>query len=73
MFGGLQKNSAFYHFRVPIYGENMHFCQNMVEKIISKFLKLTISDVFLPRTSISGAKNSLKCEKLLANFTLSSK
>ena len=42
---------AFYLFQVPIYGENMHFRQKMVEKILSKFLKYTISDVFLSKNT----------------------
>ena len=47
---------------MPIYGENMHFCQKMAEKNLSFTLKKNISDVFLLKNSISGPKNSLKCK-----------
>ena len=56
MFGGLPKNAALYLFQVPIYGENMQFCQK-----ISQIKKQTISDLFLLKNSISVDKNSLKC------------
>ena len=55
MVGGPpNKFSAFDHFQVPIYGKNMNFCQKMAEKN-----SLKIFDVFLPKNSIPGAKNSL--------------
>ena len=47
----LNKFSAFYHFELPIYYENMHFYQNMVENFFFNFFN------FL--------KNSLKCENFV--------
>ena len=38
------------------------FVKKWPKKIHSKLLKQTISYVFLPKNSIHGAKNSLKCE-----------
>ena len=52
---------------MPIYGENMQIFQKVAENYLSNFLKynIAIADVFLPKNSLTGAKNSLKCESNL--------
>ena len=55
-----KKNSAFYHFQVPMYGENMHFCQKMAEKKSLKFFEIYHFRCILPKISIPCAKSSLK-------------
>ena len=40
--GPPNKFSAFYHFQVVIYGENMYFCPKMAEKNTLKFFEIDL-------------------------------
>ena len=64
------KNSAFYHFLPPIYGENMYFCQKIAEKKSLKFFEIDHM-YFCPKIRFTLPKKVLNV-KILANFTFSS-